>query len=214
MYKVKLSSMQKLNFIGYCTTTLQAEFVPLDIEALRSLLDSSLKSIREQYVHVKDDSKGVNEEAIAALRDKIDRNNSIVSKGEPSNSLTVEQVISLWLDEIGSNNKKTREQYENAITNYRDMLRKHGLDLKSEDEEAISTRVQKWANSSWSGSGKKIEDATYNSRIAAIHNFYTFACEILWLKSNPIKGVKRRKEKRNNSWFAHFESQFARMESE
>jgi len=66
-----LSSMQKLNFIGYCTTTLQAEFVPLDIEALRSLLDSSLKSIREQYVHVKDDSKGVNEEALAALRDKI-----------------------------------------------------------------------------------------------------------------------------------------------
>ena len=66
-----LTAKQKLDFIGFCVGTLQAELVPYDIEALRSLLDSSLKSIREHYLHIKDDSKGVNEEALAALRDEL-----------------------------------------------------------------------------------------------------------------------------------------------
>ncbi len=66
-----LTAKQKLDFIGFCVGTLQAELVPYDIEALRSLLDSSLKSIRERYLHIKNDSKGVNEEALAALRDEL-----------------------------------------------------------------------------------------------------------------------------------------------
>lgn len=45
-----LSAKQKLDFVRYCTTTLQAEFVPQDIEALRSLLDSTLLSIKEKYL--------------------------------------------------------------------------------------------------------------------------------------------------------------------
>lgn len=68
-----LTHKQKLEFAKYCLNTLQAEFVPKDIEALRSLLDSSLKSIRETYLHIKDDSKGVSEEALAALREEIQR---------------------------------------------------------------------------------------------------------------------------------------------
>jgi len=68
-----LTHKQKLEFAKYCLNTLQAEFVPKDIEALRSLLDSSLKSIRESYLGIKDDSKGVTEEALEKLRDELVR---------------------------------------------------------------------------------------------------------------------------------------------
>ncbi len=40
-----LTAKQKLDFISFCMNTLQAEFVPTDIEALRSLLDSALSHI-------------------------------------------------------------------------------------------------------------------------------------------------------------------------
>ena len=63
----RLTAKQKLQFAAYCLETLQALFVPYDIEALRSLLDSTLKSIRETYLHIKDDSKGVSEEALIKL---------------------------------------------------------------------------------------------------------------------------------------------------
>jgi len=68
-----LTHKQKLEFAKYCLNTLQAEFVPKDIEALRSLLDSSLRSIRETYLHIKDDSKGVSEEALATLQEEMQR---------------------------------------------------------------------------------------------------------------------------------------------
>lgn len=51
-----LSAKQKLNFATYCANTLQAEFVPTDIEALRSLLDSVLKPIRESYLRIQDNT--------------------------------------------------------------------------------------------------------------------------------------------------------------
>ena len=51
-----LSAKQKLDFITYCANTLQAEFVPIDIEALRSLLDSALKPIRESYLRIQDNT--------------------------------------------------------------------------------------------------------------------------------------------------------------
>lgn len=68
-----LTVQQKRKFARYCLETLEAEFVPFDIEALRSLLDSSFKPIRETYLHIRDDSKGVNEEALAKLRDELVR---------------------------------------------------------------------------------------------------------------------------------------------
>jgi len=63
-----LTASQKMQFARYCLDNLQAEFVPYDIEALRSLLDSSLKSIRETYLHIKDDSKGVSKEALEEMQ--------------------------------------------------------------------------------------------------------------------------------------------------
>jgi hypothetical protein len=68
-----LTALQKRQFTHYCLETLQALFVPFDIEALRSSLDSSLKSIREAYLHIQDDSKGVSEEALVALREEMQK---------------------------------------------------------------------------------------------------------------------------------------------
>lgn len=66
--KAYLTASQKMQFTKYCLEKLQSLFVPYDIEALRSLLDSSLKSIRETYLHIKDDSKGVSEDALRSRR--------------------------------------------------------------------------------------------------------------------------------------------------
>ncbi|SRR5260221_9718205 len=46
-----LSAKQKLDFISFCAGTLKAELVPTDIEALRSLLDTKMMQIKEQYLH-------------------------------------------------------------------------------------------------------------------------------------------------------------------
>jgi hypothetical protein len=47
-----LTASQKVRFAQYCLNILQAEFVPYDIEALRSLFDSCLKAIRETHLHI------------------------------------------------------------------------------------------------------------------------------------------------------------------
>ena len=52
-----LTASQKTRFTQYCLNTLQAEFVPKDIEALRSLLDSSMLPIREKYLHINSSSE-------------------------------------------------------------------------------------------------------------------------------------------------------------
>ena len=85
-----LTAPQKRKFVRYCLETLDAEFVPCDIEALRSLLDNPLKSIRERYLHIKDDSKGITEEALTVLQDEIERKNQaliLFSKAENSTNL-------------------------------------------------------------------------------------------------------------------------------
>ncbi len=46
-----LTAEQKRKFAKYCLNNLEAEFVPYDIEALRSLLDSVLTPIRERYLY-------------------------------------------------------------------------------------------------------------------------------------------------------------------
>ncbi len=46
-----LTASQKLKYSQYCQNILNAQFVPKDIETLRSLLDSSLWSVRDKYLH-------------------------------------------------------------------------------------------------------------------------------------------------------------------
>src|SRR6266566_9959563 len=46
-----LTASQKSKYTQYCLTTLHAQFVPKDIETLRSILDSSMQSVRDKYLH-------------------------------------------------------------------------------------------------------------------------------------------------------------------
>jgi hypothetical protein len=52
-----LTSKQKLNFFNFCANTLQAESVPKDIEALRSLLDSALTRVRESFLYLSEQDR-------------------------------------------------------------------------------------------------------------------------------------------------------------
>ena len=52
-----LTASQKMQFTAYCLEKLQALFVPYDIEALRSLLDSALTPIRGSYLYLSDQEK-------------------------------------------------------------------------------------------------------------------------------------------------------------
>jgi hypothetical protein len=49
-----LTSHQKNRYIRHCLDSLDAELIPWDIEALRSLLDSKFKSIRKRFLHIDD----------------------------------------------------------------------------------------------------------------------------------------------------------------
>lgn len=51
-----LTADQKKKYIRFCLEQLDAELVTSDIEALRSLLDTPLKSIREHYLHIPETS--------------------------------------------------------------------------------------------------------------------------------------------------------------
>ncbi len=52
-----LTAKQKRTFIKFCANTLQAELVIYDIEALRSLLDSSLVAVKDRYLNLRDHGK-------------------------------------------------------------------------------------------------------------------------------------------------------------
>ncbi len=54
---IALTASQKKDFTSHCLNTLQALFTPMDLESLRSLLDSVLTRIREQYLHIRDEQK-------------------------------------------------------------------------------------------------------------------------------------------------------------
>jgi len=62
-----LTAQQKLKFAQHVVNTLQAELVIQDIEALRSVLDSVLPSVREQYLGIKDDKRALFESMLATM---------------------------------------------------------------------------------------------------------------------------------------------------
>jgi hypothetical protein len=50
-----LTATQKLKFAKYCLEKLNAEFISQDREALRSLLDNALQSVRKRYLNIDDE---------------------------------------------------------------------------------------------------------------------------------------------------------------
>ncbi len=99
-----LTHKQKVDFAHYCLETLHAEFVPKDIEALRSMLDSSLTSIREKYLSIKDDKKELFETMLAKTRDELQKEYQarlLLYKAHEINDLStaetlVKQAVELW----------------------------------------------------------------------------------------------------------------------
>src|SRR5260370_37606003 len=68
-----LTASQKLKFARYCLDHLQALLIPMDIETLRSLLDSVLKPIRETYLHIKNETREMGEQKMVRLREDMKR---------------------------------------------------------------------------------------------------------------------------------------------
>jgi hypothetical protein len=62
-----LTAEQKRKYIRYCLDSLDAELIPQDIEALRSLLDSGSKSIRQRYLYIDDNKSEVVRKHITKL---------------------------------------------------------------------------------------------------------------------------------------------------
>ncbi|HVB25624.1 MAG TPA: hypothetical protein VNG51_27050 [Ktedonobacteraceae bacterium] len=99
-----LTHKQKVDFAHYCLETLHAEFVPKDIEALRSLLDSSLTSIREKYLGIKDDKKELFETMLAKTREELQKEYQarlLLYKAHETNDLStaetlVKQAVEVW----------------------------------------------------------------------------------------------------------------------
>lgn len=73
-----LTSAEKKKITKFCLEELDTQFVPRDIELLRSLLDTNLNTIREDYLHIKD-AKAPDYSAIALDVTKFSIKNAIVA---------------------------------------------------------------------------------------------------------------------------------------
>lgn len=62
-----LTKQQKLDFSSHCNAKLQAEFLPQDIEALASLLDTTLVTVRKKWLYLTDEERQERQDAISQL---------------------------------------------------------------------------------------------------------------------------------------------------
>jgi len=111
---------------------------------------------------------------------------------------SLDEQIALWFEASASRSARTKESYEETITQYRAVLRENGLDLDSQDENAVAPLAQQWAASS-SIEGKEVAPSTFNMRLSILSSFYKFAYKHRWIRQNPIEWVERREEQRNNN---------------
>lgn len=126
----------------------------------------------------------------------------------------IDHTIALWITTKtqSSESLRTRENYERAITTFRDMALAAGIDLdgfpptdpvklRTFDEmehalAALGLIAQAWASSA--SKEKQLQEGisanTYNNRLTTISSFYTFGKERRLLRmDNPIEQIERRK---------------------
>jgi integrase len=115
-------------------------------------------------------------------RNKNSTNSAII---EPRIAPPIDDQIAQWMQGTASNSIETNSTYKRYITQFRDALHGHGLDLDSEDMPVISSIIQGWADAGVRRT--TISPNTYNQRIATISSFYNFALTQGWMKSNPIE---------------------------
>jgi site-specific recombinase XerD len=104
----------------------------------------------------------------------------------------IDEQISEWMQIKASNSISTKRTYKSLITNFREVLYKHNLDLNSEDGVAISAIIQEWAGQAVRVTA--ILPKTYNLRISIIRGFYKFALRQHWMNTNPIEMVEMRED--------------------
>ncbi len=98
-----LPTQQKLRFAQHVLNTLQAELVSQDIEALRSILDSALPSIREQYLGIKDDKRALFESMLAQTRDDLQKEYQarlLLEKAHETNDLLKAETLVKQAEEL------------------------------------------------------------------------------------------------------------------
>lgn len=111
-------------------------------------------------------------------------------------STTLDVMIYAWLDSKFNRTRstQTRDNYHRTIVKFRAALRQQGLDLDSNDPQAIKQiALTAQAFSRFSEKGKQLAGATINQRLCAIASFYVWAIRQEYLQVNPLDRVERSK---------------------
>jgi site-specific recombinase XerD len=123
---------------------------------------------------------------------KYNNNSNEAVKKPTNNAPPIEEQISQWLLARASNSLDTERSYTGFITNFREFLHVHDLELDSEDVPTLLSLVQTWADTGIRQS--IIAPSTYNQRISSIRSFYRFALMEGWISINPLEMVKMRED--------------------
>jgi site-specific recombinase XerD len=108
--------------------------------------------------------------------------------------LTLDQCIREWLAvKAGrSESAKTKEAYEDTLTDFRTRLQSAGFDLDS-DPDTIATLAQGYAG--FSTTKERVSSSTHNQRLSILSSFYKHAIKRRVVTVNPIDFTDRRKIK-------------------
>lgn len=107
----------------------------------------------------------------------------------------ISQAIETWLlDRYASpHGESTAAIYSKILITLRTYLRAQGLDLNSPAGQ-LTQQIQTWANLRTSASKRQgnVAPSTYNQRIAAINNFYSWAShQGVYRDANPVEQLGR-----------------------
>ena len=108
---------------------------------------------------------------------------------------SLDLAIAAWLDAKSkrSGSTKTTTAYREALTSFRAVLQKAGLDLDSPEPSGLALTAQGWAGLSSQADKVGVSPSTYNQRLAILSSFYTYARrQGLFSGENPISRVERR----------------------
>lgn len=105
--------------------------------------------------------------------------------------MTLGQAILAWLDEKRADSERTANAYDETLNDFRDTLRKAGLDLDSEPA-LVAPLAQGWCRSS-RRPGAQVTATTFNQRRSILSSFYKYAITYEVLPYNPMERVKRQK---------------------
>lgn len=114
-------------------------------------------------------------------------------------STPLDVVIHGWLHEKKqrSNSEKTLIAYRDTLTQFRELLQQHGLDLNTLESESQVAQVAMVAQAfaSLSTRGRPVKATTINQRLAILSSFYEYARMKKAVRLNPMKEGEVRRAK-------------------